>query len=213
MANVSRVAGFKPNRHLTGAPYNGQANIYEVSAAQAAPLFIGDLVILDATNSSTSGYDTVTTACGTNTQVTSGNIVGVVVGFINLKLDPDGKMTTGSVVLDVPIYRPASTKMFALVCDSPDIILEAQQDVAMTLSWIGLQVGIGSLDITISGGALATGASAQYVYATTTPTSSTTRPLQILGISKRVDNDYTSANNKVYVRISTHQYANAVAGA
>jgi hypothetical protein len=211
MANVSRVNGFRAVRHLNGSPYNGQGNIYEVAAAQAAPIFIGDLVVLDATNGSTSGYDTVTTACGTNSNVSTAVCVGVVLGVFNSKVDIDGKMTTGSISLDIPIYRPASTKQFVLVADSPDLIFEAQMDVAMTLAWIGLNVGIGCIDITT--GPLTTGASGQYIYGTTTPTSSTTRPLQILNVSKRVDNDYTSVNNKVLVRISTHAYGNAVAGA
>jgi len=37
MANTSRVNGFKPVKHITGAPYNGQANIYEVPAAAPTP--------------------------------------------------------------------------------------------------------------------------------------------------------------------------------
>jgi hypothetical protein len=45
MANVSRVNGFKPVKHFSGAPYNGQANIYEVSVSETIPIFVGDLVV------------------------------------------------------------------------------------------------------------------------------------------------------------------------
>jgi len=46
MANTSRINGFKPVKHITGAPYNGQMNIYEVPAGEAVPVFVGDLVKL-----------------------------------------------------------------------------------------------------------------------------------------------------------------------
>ena len=46
MANVNRINGFRPVKHLTGAPYNGQANIYEVPAGEAVPVFVGDPVVL-----------------------------------------------------------------------------------------------------------------------------------------------------------------------
>jgi len=58
-----------------------------------------------------------------------------------------------------------------------------------------------------------TGTSGQGV-STTAPDSTATRPLQIVGISKRVDNESASAYNKVLVRINTHQYGAAgLAGA
>ena len=44
MANTSKINGFKPVKHITGALYNGQMNIYEVPAGEAVPVFIGDLV-------------------------------------------------------------------------------------------------------------------------------------------------------------------------
>lgn len=209
MANVQRINGFKPVKHFNGSAYTGQANIYECPAAEAAPVFVGDFVVM-STNASTSGYITVATACGTNTQVTTAVIVGAVVGIFNTKLDVDGKMTAGSIALDTPYFRAASTKQFLLVCDATDIIYECDVDAVVTQAQIGLNVSIGSADITVT--ANSTGQSAQYAYATTTPTASTTRPLQILGFVKRVDNDNTLVNGRILVRVSTHAYGNAVAG-
>ena len=51
-----------------------------------------------------------------------------------------------------------------------------------------------------------------YVYSTTAPSASATRPLQIMGIVKRPDNEPAAAYNKVLVKITTHAYGNAIAG-
>lgn len=210
MANVSRVNGFKPVKHLNGSPYNGQANIYEVPAGETIPVFIGDLVVL-STNAPTSNYPvvkniaTVTTAANYASAV----IVGAVVGIINSKQDVDGKMTTGSVSLDVPYYRPASTKQYVLVADSPDLIFEAQSTASVALADIGMNVDIAVVDFSTL--ATTTGASPQNV-ASTAPSASATRPLQIVGFSTRVDNEPAGANNKVLVKVTTHAYGNAVAG-
>jgi hypothetical protein len=207
MANVSRVNGFRPVKHLNGSAYNGQANIYEVPAGEAIPVFIGDLVKLSDA-AATAGYVAVESVSTATTAVT-GNaavaIVGAVVGIVNSKLDIDGKMTTGSVSLDIPIYRPASTKQYVLVADSPDIIFEAEATASVALADVGLNADIGSAAQGAGGG---NGTSYQYV-STTAPDTTATRPLQIVGMSKRVDNEPASANNKVLVRINTHQYGAA----
>ena len=61
MANVSRINGFKPVKHLNGSPYNGQANIYEVPAGEAVPVFVGDLVKL-SDSAGTAGFPAVEAA-------------------------------------------------------------------------------------------------------------------------------------------------------
>lgn len=211
MPNVTRINGFKPVKHLTGAPYNGQTNIYEVPVAETIPVFIGDLVQLSA-NASTSNYPAVKSVATATTanNVAAAPIVGSVLGIFNSKVDVDGKMTTGTVSLDVPIFRPASTKQFILVADSIDLIYEANTAAVVALADIGLNADVASADETTSG-ALATGSSPMAV-ATTAPTASATRPLQIVGFSTKVDNDPTSANARILVRVSTHAFGNAIAG-
>lgn len=210
MANTSRINGFKPVKHLTGAPYNGQANIYEVPAGEAVPVFVGDLVKL-SDSAGTSGLPAVESLVGASSQVTSGAIVGAVVGIINTKMDPlDGSMTAGSISLDTPVYRPASTKQYVLVADSPDLIFEAEADAAVPAASVGLNVGVGASAHTTP---LLTGASPMYVYSTTAPATTSTLPLQIVGVVKRADNEMNAAYNKIQVRINTHAYGNVgVAG-
>lgn len=209
MANTSRINGFKPVKHLNGSPYNGQANIYEVPAGETVPVFIGDLVKL-SDSAATSGYPAVEAAVAASSQVNAVPIVGAVVGIVNAKMDPvDGRMTGGSISLDTPVYRAASTKQLVLVADSPDIIFEAEADASVALADVGLNADIGASAHTLP---LVTGASPMYVYSTTAPSASATRPLQIMGIVKRPDNEAAAAYNKVLVKITTHAYGNAIAG-
>lgn len=212
MANVSRVFGFKPVKHFSGAPYNGQANIYEVSVSETVPVFVGDFVVR-STNASTTGLVTVKSLSAHATDandVTSGVILGAVVGIVNSKLDPvDGAMSAGSISLDTPQYVPAGTKAYVLVADSPDIIYETQSTAAYALADIGLNADVGVL--AIASGSTSTGVSGMYVNATS-PTASATRPVHVVGYVKRPDNAGAAAYNKILVQVTTSAQGNAIVG-
>ena len=201
MANTSRLRGFVPVRHMTGAPYNGQSNIYEIAAGQATATFIGDLVELD-TEAATDVYPTVARIAGSG-QVTSGPILGSVVGFV-LSWGVSGSIPS----LDVPIYRLASVKRFVLVADAPDLIFEVQDGgtVAAALADIGLNTGI-----TAAAGSTVTGLS-NMATGTTAPTTTSTLPLQIVGVVNSPDNESAAASQKLLVRINTHQFNGERAG-
>lgn len=211
MANISRVFGAKPAKHFSGAPYNGQANIYEFAAGETVPLFVGDFV-LRSTEASTSGLVTVKSLSAHATDandVTAGVILGAVVGIMNPKLDRlDGKMSSGAITLDTPQYAPAGTKTFVLISDSPDIIYEMQASAAYALADIGLNADVGVL---ANAASKVTGNSGMYVNATT-PTASATRPLHVVGYVKRVDNEAPATYNKVYVQLTTSAQGNAIVG-
>lgn len=203
MANTTRVRGFIPVKHITGAPYNGQSNIYEVAAGEAIPVFVGDLVLLsDAAG--TAGFPTVEAPVAA--AAVTGDYVGAVVGIINSKVDPvDGRMTSGSISLDTPQYRAASTKQFVLVADSPDLIFEAEADASVALASVGLNVGVVEGTGAASLGSTITGSSGMQVDASGVAVTPTL-PLQIMGFPKRVDNEPAATYNKVLVRINTHAF-------
>lgn len=203
MANISRINGFRPVKHISGAPYNGQANIYECPAGETIPVFVGDLVVL-SDSAATSGFQAVEAPIAA--AAVTGDYVGAVVGIINTKLDPvDGTMSSGSIALDTPQYRAASTKTFVLVADSPDLIFEAQADAAVALASVGLNVGVVEGTGSASAGSTSTGASGMQVDASSVANTSTL-PLQIVGIPKRPDNEPNATYNKVLVRINTHAF-------
>lgn len=210
MANVSRVNGFRPVKHQNGSPYNGQANLYEFAVGETVPLFVGDAV-LRSTEATTSGLVTVKSLSAHATDandVTSGVVQGVVVGIVNAKIDPDGKLTTGSISLDTPQYAPAGTKAFVMVADAIDIIFEIQSTASYALADIGLNADVGVL---ANANAKTTGSSPMYVNATS-PTASASRPVHVIGYARRVDNEQVAANNKLLVQFTTHASGNAIVG-
>ncbi len=187
MANVDRVNGFKPIRHLNGSPYNGQVSEYAVPAANATALFVGDLVKKEGSSDSEGRATVIQAAAGDA-------VIGVVVGF---GVDPDN--------LNVQ-YRAASTERTVLVADSPDLIFEAQGDTTLAANSVGLNV-----DFIVAAGSTTTGASGMEVDTSTAATTATL-PLKIIGFNRREDNDLTAANPKLDVMINVHQLASASAG-
>jgi hypothetical protein len=185
MANTSRPSGFRPVKHTNGSPFNGQVNQYAILAADGTAAFVGDLVKLTGT-ASADGYPSVAVCAAGNTPV------GVIVGF---RPDP--------AALNTPLYRVASTLRYALVADSPDLVMEAQEDAvggALAITNIGQNV-----DIIATAGSTTTGLSAMQVDSSTAATTSTL-VLRLVGFVDRPDNEVGSANAKVLVAYNVHQY-------
>jgi hypothetical protein len=199
MANTSRINGFRPVKHVTGAPYNGQANIYAVLASDATALFVGDPVKLDG-SAHTNGVASVTKA-GTTDQV-----LGVVVGIVPAKMDPvTGAMSSGSISLDTPQYRAASTFAYVLVCDAPDMIYEVEQATGSNASYTFLVADIGlNAGHTTVAGSTTTGASGAALDMAGKATTATL-PWKILGAVQRPDNETvsgTSTSVKLLVKLN-----------
>lgn len=190
MANISKINGFRPVKHITGAPYSGQANIYAVKSGDK--LVPGDLVKLSA-GASQGGVAEVTVA--TNDAA----VLGAVVGVVPAKMDPvTGKMSAGSISLDTPVsVTGGSTPAFVLVADSPDIVYEVQK-TSFTATDVGTAGGFDFAGT--AGGDATTGNSGFYV------TDTATGVVQVLGLVQRVDNE-TGAHAKVLARINNNNFA------
>ena len=204
MANTSKINGFRPVKHVTGAPYNGQANIYGVASGDSTALFVGDVVKL-AADGNAAGIQYVT-AHAAGTAGTGQPALGVVVGIINTKLDPvDGRMSAGSISLDTPVYRPGSVEQYVLVADSPDLIFEVEATAAgSAYSFAVADVGQNA-NIFAGSGSTSTGNSAHSLNMSDKGTAATL-PFKILGVSKKIDNEVTGNYTKVLVQINNHQY-------
>jgi len=194
MANV--LAGFRPVKHLTGAPFNGQVNRYVVPAAETGAINVGDLVVL-SDGAALGGYP----AIERSTVTTSGAIVGAVVGF---------EIDTAN--LNLPNIRLGSTARVALVADSPDLLFAAPQDGVggvIAAASVGLNVAI----VVGTAATTAPGASTMAVDSSTVATTNTL-PLKLMGIVDSPDQDITSTSrlSEVLVMINTHQYAPSIAG-
>jgi len=195
MANVSRINGLRPVKHVDGSPWNGQLNRYFVAASDATAIFQGDLVKLAATID-TQGQTVIpgvpsiggTPGVAKFVAGTDSAAVGVACGF---SINP--------LNLNSPQYRPASTAMYVLVADAPDTVYEVQSGVAPTPTDLNLNAQVAD-----AGGSTVTGQSGITVtsYATTA-----TLPLKVMGAVQKVDNDITSANYKILVMINNHQFS------
>lgn len=195
MASV--LAGFRPVKHLTGAPYSGQVNRYMISVSDTQVTNVGDFVQLSdnpALEDTTSGFGVYPAVerIGSGTAVP---IVGVIVGF-----EPDYSN------LNAGAYRAASTKRIALVADAPDLIYAAPQDGTggvVAAASVGLNVSI-NLGTAASTAPYASGMSVD----SSTVATTATIPLQIMGVTAAPDNDVTSTARpaEVLVRINTHAY-------
>lgn len=199
MANTSRIAGFRPVKHTTGSAYTGQCNMYAVAAADGTALFVGDPVKLDG-SASAGGIATVTKA-GASEQT-----LGVIVGIVPAKMDPiTGAMTAGSISLDTPQYRVASTAAYVMVCDADDVIYEVEQTTGSNASYTFLIADVGlNVGHTTVAGSTVTGSSAAAVDMSLKATTATL-PWKILGAVQRVDNETitgTSTSVKLLVKLN-----------
>lgn len=194
MANV--LAGFRPVRHSNGSPWNGQINRYMISASEASATNVGDFVqlgtdaaLVDATGNGV--YPAVSRiSSGTATP-----IVGVIVGF---EVDYSN-LNTGN-------YRAASTRRIAMVADATDLIFAGPQDAVggvVAAASVGLNVAI-NLGTAGTSGAYASGMSVD----SSTVATTSTLPLQIVGVTASPDQDVTSTSRpaELLVRINTHAY-------
>lgn len=199
MANTSKIRGFLPMKHVNGSPYNGQSNIYYVPASDGTALFVGDPVKL-AADANAQGIQQVTKATA------GAAVLGVVVGVINTKLDPvAGNMSGGSIALDTPVYRPASTGQYVLVCDSPDVIYEVEAVTGSNASYSFAVADVGlNADLATVAGSTTTGTSAAALNMATA-LSTATLQWKILGVVQRPDNEITGAATKVLVKINNAQ--------
>ena len=190
MANISKISGFKPVKHINGSPYNGQSNIYAVKSG--TKLVPGDLVKLSA-GASQNGVAEVDAA--TNDAA----VLGAVVGVVPAKMDPvTGKMSGGSISLDTPVsVTGGSTPAYVLVADSPDIVYEVQK---ATFSATDVATAAG-FDFTGTAGGDATTGVSNFAL-----TDTATGVVQVLGLVQRVDNE-TGAYAKVLARITNNNFA------
>lgn len=195
MASV--LAGFRPVKTLTGAKWNGQVRRYMIAAGEGSATNVGDFVQLDTNTVITdtlAGFG-VYPAVKRAASGTAVPLVGVVVGFA---IDPTN--------LNTPNYRAASTYRIALVADDPSLIFAGIQDGiggVVAADSVGQNVAI-NLGTAGTSGAYASGMSVD----SSTIATTSTLPLQVLGVTASPDSDVTSTTRaaEILVRINTHAY-------
>lgn len=187
MANTDAPFGFVPTRYRSGAPYNGACTRYYIGTGDGNNLFIGDPVALSGTGATDGTPGIVRATAGAGSSAGDG-MLGAVVGFENLTSDNLSRT-----------YRPASTEMYVLVADDPNLEFEIQEDGTGAVTSIGLNA-----NFVIGTGNTATGVSAVEL-ATSTVATTATLDMRILGLVKRPGND-VGANANWRVSINNHPF-------
>ena len=192
MANVNSPHGLNPVRYLSGAPYNGAANVYTTTTGDGTAIGIGDPV-LDLGTSTTNADGTITK--DVKIAATTDVITGVVVGVL-------------ADTRDSLIYRAASTVRRVLVADDPNLIFEIQESTGgtpLTANDIGFNcsLAIGSPSTT-------TGESGCTLDNSTEATTNTLA-VKIFGFYPAVDNAIGDSCRWL-VRINRHRYVDQLAG-
>jgi len=192
MANSDTPFGLKPIKHFSGAPWNGKANVYYVPSSDSTALFVGDAVKLGGSADATGKYPSIA-------QATAGDaIVGVVIGFGDnpyTMINPDSPNTN---------YRVASTEMYCLVVDDPQVIFEVQEDsggAALAVTAVGQGV-----DLVVGSGSTTTGKSGMELDSSSATTSGQCKLMRLVNREDNVLGD----NAKWEVLIAEHQYLNSV---
>jgi len=204
MANTSKINGFRPVKHVNGAPYSGQAEIFATATGDATALFVGDPVVLSGT-ADANGIATVARAAA------GAAVLGVVVGIVPAKMDPvGGSMSTGSTSLDTPQYRVASTATYVLVCTDPSVVYEVELTTGgSAYTYLVADVGL-NMDAAYATGSTSTGVSACSLDASTKATTATLQ-FKLLGASRKPDNEHvtgTSTAVKVLAKINNASMGN-----
>lgn len=191
MANVSRIQGLNPLKHLDGSSWNGALETFALLAADATAVGIGDVVKLSGT-ADAAGVPSITRA----TADTDVGIVGVVQGF-----------NVDTTNLNTPNFRPASTARYALVVADPTVVYEVQAGASTAITAVGMNMGLNytapSATTGLSGMTALGGAGATTI----------TLPLKVIGVSQRQDQDMADPLNwKLLVTLNAHNFAGNTLG-
>jgi hypothetical protein len=187
MANQLEKFGLRPYRKLDGTPLVGAQNRYKIADGYATAIYQGDLV-----RPLTDG--TVVRSVGN----TSYAVVGVFNGcFYN---DPTTQKPTYSNYYPGGI-TPTQGQITAFVVDDPDAVFLVNADAVFAQANL-----FGNYSLSVANGSTTTGISEMQLDVSTQGTAGTFA-VQAIDISQDPENDdQTTSNANVLVRINNHFY-------
>ena len=187
---VDAPKGLVPIRKVDGTPFNGPLKKVVVSSSDATAIFIGDLVYYTGSSPTTGAKILGEDVAGipmvqrltASSSADPANLAGVVVG---VKPNPDDLATK---------HRKASTNSILFICNDADVVYEMQED-ADTTPIVAASIGLNA-NIAFGAGVAATGVSGLEIDSNTVATTAAL-PLKVIGLSKKVDNDFYAGNGNV----------------
>lgn len=187
---VDAPKGLVPVRKVDGSAFQGPFKKVVVSTGDATAIFIGDLVYYTGSSPTTGakilGEDVagvpIVQRLTASAAADPNNLAGVVVG---VKPNPDNLMRK---------HRAASTDAILYVCNDPQVVYEMQED-ADTTPIVAASIGLNA-NIAFGAGNATTGISGLEIDSNTVGTA-VALPLKVIGLSKKVDNDFYAGNGNV----------------
>lgn len=189
MANANRPSGLSPVKHLNGSPFNGQANVYQIAAADTHGFAIGDPVVSSGSGDA-NGVPGITLAAAT------GAIRGVIVG---LGTSESGIFNPNNLNSTVRPAAAQSTDWYALVVDSPDVIFEVQE-VSGGTQLAAVDIGLNTNLLVGSNNGFQSG----WLLDNATKGTTSTLQVRLMGLARRSDNAF-GAYAKWLVTINNHE--------
>ena len=206
MASVSRINGFRPVKSVTGAPYNGQANVYFVPSSDSSVIMVGDAVKLLGDARAATGVPTVTRVSA-GTDIPVGIVVGILFSGVG-----DAQNIPPVTDLNTPVYRRASTDRYLLVADDPQLIYEVQYEgTSVAAATITANVGLNGNFLTTAGST--TSGSSGMQLATAGLATTATLPLKIVGFPNRPDNVPGDTYFSYWVKLNSSTMASGTGSA
>lgn len=196
MANANRPTGLSPVKQLTGAPFNGQGNIYTILAADTNSYAIGDPVVSGG-SADANGVPSITLAGAT------GALRGVILGLgtsEGLLANPNNLNST---------IRPSgaqSQNWYALVADDPFLIFEIQE-VSGGTQLAATNVGQNT-DLVVGSN---NGYQSGFQLANASVGTTSTLQCKIMGLARKFGNSY-GAYAKWLVMINNHELHTGTTG-
>lgn len=205
MANADAAFGLRPIRYVSGAPYNGAANVYAISGTSGdGAVYIGDPVSLVGT-ADANGIQKVSltsiTAAPTATTDTQEPIVGVVVGVASSR--------QGDQLQDDDKYVASGTGgagKYVLVADDPNLLFEVQEDGNLGIAGVGAH-----FQLAITAGNNTSGISKTEIDSSDVSTSDASNESNVKVLRLRQKPDNSVGTNAVWeVMIVNHAYRSGV---
>ena len=194
MANANKPSGLTPVKYISGADWDGRGSVYSVATANATILSPGDTVTLDGSADVTGKYP------GIVRHTPGAGLCGVLLG---IGLNPNGPYINPNDL--TALQKPASVVpvYYALVCDSSDVIFEAQEDgTGGALAPVDVGLNVNLIYANPATGVVVSGV----LINNTTKNTTNTLDVKILRASPRVDNAL-GAFCKWLVLINNHRLA------
>jgi len=195
MANVADKFGLRPYRSLNGAPWNNAQNRYRIATGYGTNIFQGDLVV-PVTGGGIERFNPASNSGG-----------DAVLGVFNGCFFTDPVTNKPTFSNFYPSASSAATDIIANVIDDPNTIFLMNSDEAFPVTKI-----FANFNVDAGTGSTTTGISQVQLDASTNATTAAL-PVQVIDISQDVNNEDTSTTNtNVLVRINNHYYKTATTG-